>query len=210
MFQWSTRSMAQHAVPRIPRSWPPTITTNSRWFNRPQDFAGGMTSFATVLPCTCIILLWVVGQLRFVTTCLGISVSKSMIMISITRYVIYTYIYIYMCVCLCHTLYITYWMLFVITDMWYTLVVVCLCNILCLLYTKHIHWTYCIFTSFLNNIYRYLSKNRETTKTVVALWKFKNSKAAKTPKMVFVLRKFKNLKTAKTPKRWLLSKKIKI
>jgi hypothetical protein len=151
MFQWSTRSMAQHAVPRIPRSWPPTITTNSRWFNRPQDFAGGMTSFATVLPCTCIILLWVVGQLRFVTTCLGISVSKSMIMISITRYVIYTYIY--MCVCLCHTLYITYWMLFVITDMWYTLVVVCLCNILCLLYTKHIHWTYCIFTSFLNNIY---------------------------------------------------------
>ena len=72
--------------------------------------------------------------------------------------------------------------------------VVCLCNILYLLYTKHIHWTYCTFTSFLNNIY------------IINIY----LKTGKTPKMVFVLRKFKNLKTARTPKRWLLSKKTKI
>ena len=74
--------------------------------------------------------------------------------------------------------------------------VVCLCNILYLLYTKHIHWTYCTFTSFLNNIYIY----------IINIY----LKTGKTPKMVFVLRKFKNLKTARTPKRWLLSKKTKI
>ena len=33
---------------------PPTVTTNSRWFERPREFAGCMASFVTqVLPCTC-------------------------------------------------------------------------------------------------------------------------------------------------------------